>query len=74
MVIGGRTDSGRTDDIEIVSPDPVATPLPSCLNAMNPFPFGAMHNGRGAAIAPGRYILQKHTMSMSVISFHFQIC
>ena len=55
MVIGGRTDTGRTDDIEIVSPDPVATPHPSCLNAMNPFPFGAMHNGRGAAIAPGRY-------------------
>ena len=55
MVIGGRTDNGRTADIEIVSPDPLVTPVPPCLTTMNPLPFGAMHNGRGAAIAPCKY-------------------
>ena len=54
MVVGGNVDGGRADDVEIVSPDPLAEPVPDCLSAMNPFPFGQITNGAGAAIAPSK--------------------
>ena len=52
MIIGGRTNSGPfTDDIELVSLD--ANPVPECLSDLNPFPYGAIQNGAGAAMASG---------------------
>ena len=40
-------------DIELVSTDPAMIPIPQCLVALNPFPFGTINNGAGAAVAPG---------------------
>ena len=56
MVIGGRIcprcTQPWTNDVEIVSPDPTATPVPYCLSARNPFrPFGSIHGGGGAVIS-----------------------
>ena len=56
MIVGGKKDGteGYTNDVEIVSPDPNALPVPDCLLSRNPFPFGTIHNGAGAALAPGK--------------------
>ena len=54
MVVGGNVDGGRADDVEIISTDPLAEPVPDCLSAMNPFQFGQITNGAGAAIAPSK--------------------
>ena len=53
MVIGGYgyTSGGRTDDIELVSLD--ANPIPECLSDLNPFPYGWIRRGAGAAMASG---------------------
>ena len=55
MVIGGRTCPRCTqpwsNDIEIVSPDPVASPVPYCLSSLNPFPSGSIHNGEGSIMS-----------------------
>ena len=52
MIIGGRTNSGPfTDDIELVSLD--ANPVPECLSDRNPFPYGTINCGAGAALASG---------------------
>ena len=49
MVIGGgRIPDGWTSDIELVSLDD--NPVPDCLTNLNPFPYGAINNGAGAAI------------------------
>ena len=56
MIVGGKKDGtdGFSNDVEIVSPDPNALPVPDCLHSRNPFPFGTIHNGAGAALAPGK--------------------
>ena len=51
MVIGGYTDDGWTDDIELVSLD--SNPVPECLSNLNPFPYGTIYSSAGAAIASG---------------------
>ena len=49
MVIGGgRIPDGWTSDVELVSLDD--NPVPDCLTNLNPFPYGAINNGAGAAI------------------------
>ena len=53
MVIGGYTDDGWTDDIELVSLD--SNPVPDCLSDLNPFPYGTIYESAGAAIASGTF-------------------
>ena len=51
MVIGGKADRGGwSDDIELISPDPNTTPVPSCLSDLNSFPLGHIHYGAGGLI------------------------
>ena len=47
MVVGGDR---QTDDIEVVSPDPNTTPVPSCLSTLNSFPYGYIDKGAGGLI------------------------
>ena len=52
MVIGGWTEDGLTNDIELVSLD--SNPVPECLSNLSPFPYGGITDGAGAAIASGK--------------------
>ena len=51
MVIGGWTEDGLTNDIELVSLD--SNPVPECLSSLSPFPYGGITESAGAAIASG---------------------
>ena len=51
MVIGGWTEDGLTNDIELVSLD--SSPVPECLSTLSPFPYGGITESAGAAIASG---------------------
>ena len=51
MIIGGMTDDGKTNDIELISLD--GNPVPDCLSSLNPFPKGHIAEGAGAAMASG---------------------
>ena len=51
MVIGGINDDGFSNDIELISLN--SNPVPDCLSNLNPFPYGAIALGVGAALETG---------------------
>ena len=53
MVIGGWTIESYTDEIELVSPDPMIV-IPECLTNHNSFPFGTINGGAGASVTASK--------------------
>ena len=53
LVVGGRTESGYTNEVEVVSLNPSVNPVPECLANLNDLPITVGSSGAGTVLSQG---------------------